>query len=261
MTRTLNNAETPFPPRHLVLWRRFVGWVHPRRFNGYTGQEKMTTDMDDTFQAKLEDILRRVLDIPDDRFGCPEVEIAAAEERIGHRLPRPLQRFYRYIGGHSMWRVGLHPLVALDRLQIQDSALVFLEECQGVVEHFLPESELANPSPSVFQREPGCTESHREPEPLPLFLLQMLVWQINSVAEDLEQFADACHSMWYGEEMSHERAEDAVAHLIRVVLNGQPEGGSDAAYYGEHEVAYLFVGVYTTTVYGWGLSDEEGEEV
>jgi hypothetical protein len=63
--------------------------------------------------------------------GCTADEVAAAEERLGLRLPVSLAAFYRLLGRRRDLTSRQDRLVALSSLTIQDGVLVYRFEAQG----------------------------------------------------------------------------------------------------------------------------------
>ena len=119
--------------------------------------------------------------------GVPEAEIAAAEARIGLKLPiilrlrlklpPMLREFYALAGSREDINGASDRLLPLGELEVEDHVLVFYEENQSV---FLWGLDLTSddPDPPVLHSEQRSTRSW-EPEHNHLsdFLTAMLFWQ------------------------------------------------------------------------------------
>lgn len=82
--------------------------------------------------------------------GIPEAEIAAAEARLGLRLPTILREFYALVGGREDINHSFEHLVALDELSLSGGMLVFYEENQDVT-FWGVKSDDAAPDPPVLR--------------------------------------------------------------------------------------------------------------
>jgi len=109
--------------------------------------------------------------------GVAEAEIAAAEARLGLKLPTILREFYALVGGREDINASADRLLPLDELEMEDQVLVFYEENQSVILWGL-DLRSNHPDPPVLHAE------HRSPlewEPehshLSEFLTAMLFWQ------------------------------------------------------------------------------------
>lgn len=86
-----------------------------------------------------------------DGDGCTAGEVAAVEERLGLRLPASLAAFYRLIGWRRDLTSGQDTLITLNSLTVEDGALIYRIEAEGIVTWGVRVSdlELADP-PVVF---------------------------------------------------------------------------------------------------------------
>ncbi len=92
-----------------------------------------------------------------DGDGCTAGEVAAAEERLGLRLPAPLAAFYRLLGKRSDLTSHQDRLVALDSLTVEDEVLVYRVEAQGCASWGVRVADLglADP-PTVIYPDCAC---------------------------------------------------------------------------------------------------------
>lgn len=86
-----------------------------------------------------------------DGDGCPAGEVAAAEDRLGLRLPASLAAFYRLLGRRRDLTSSQDTLIALNSLVVVDGALVYRIEAQACASWGVRVSDLglADP-PAVF---------------------------------------------------------------------------------------------------------------
>lgn len=87
-----------------------------------------------------------------DGDGCPDEEIAAAERRLGLRLPDALASCYRLLGRRGDLTSTQDRLLDPGRLRIDGDVLVFREENQGCAEWGIRVAPPAHPDPPVVFR-------------------------------------------------------------------------------------------------------------
>ena len=87
-----------------------------------------------------------------DGDGCTVGEVAAAEERLGLRLPASLAAFYRLLGRRRDLTSHQDRLVALNSLTVEDGVLVYRIENQGCASWGVrvPDLGLADPPTVVY---------------------------------------------------------------------------------------------------------------
>ena len=100
-----------------------------------------------------------------DGDGCTAEEVAAAEERLGLRLPASLAAFYRLLGRRRDLTCNQDRLIALKSLTVQDGALVYRIENQACASWGVPISDLSRADPPTVFRE-----GYREGRPWRPFL-------------------------------------------------------------------------------------------
>ncbi len=106
------------------------------------------------------------LDLVSDLYGremppdtsLSEAVIAAAEGRLGPRLPPALREYYLALGGFDLLNTAFQKLATPDELEVVDGRLVFLYENQSVVVWGLRPEDLATPDPEVFIGEAEWTQ-------------------------------------------------------------------------------------------------------
>ena len=83
--------------------------------------------------------------------GCTAGEVAAAEERLGLRLPASLTALYRLIGRRRDLTSRQNRLISLNSLLVEDGTLIYRVEAEGIVTWGVRvcDLELADP-PVVF---------------------------------------------------------------------------------------------------------------
>lgn len=110
--------------------------------------------------------------------GVPEAEIAAAEARLGLKLPALLREFYLVAGRREDINAVHNRLLSPESLEVDQDALVFYEENQGVVLWGIKVDDLSQADPQVFMAEYASTlEWEPEHDHLSEFLISMLFWQ------------------------------------------------------------------------------------
>ncbi|ALC21329.1 conserved hypothetical protein [Streptomyces pristinaespiralis ATCC 25486] len=100
---------------------------------------------------------------PLDTGGCPEAEVAAAEERLGLRLPPALREAYTLLGGREDLTSNHDTLRALAELYVDEAgeALVFRDENQGAARWGILLRDLALDDPPVLVR-PDLADKNAE---------------------------------------------------------------------------------------------------
>ena len=86
--------------------------------------------------------------------GVATEDVAAAEERLGVRLPHGLRMLYERTGCLRSLHAAHNTLVALDELDFAGDHLIFYEENQGVVAWGIARPRLSEPNPPVDQGQP-----------------------------------------------------------------------------------------------------------
>ena len=109
--------------------------------------------------------------------GVPEAEIAAAEDRLGLRLPTLLREFYALAGKREDINHSFEHLVPVEELETKGRMLVFYEENQDVT-FWAVKSDDTAADPAVFR---AFNEENLDWEPdsehLSEFLVAMLALQ------------------------------------------------------------------------------------
>lgn len=81
--------------------------------------------------------------------GCTAAEVAAAEDRLGLRLPASLAAFYRLLGWRRDLTSNQDTLITVNSLTIVDGALVYRIEAQGCASWGVRVSDLGLADPPV----------------------------------------------------------------------------------------------------------------
>jgi len=112
--------------------------------------------------------------------GIPEAEIAAAEQRLGVRLPEPLRAYHQVAGNHRLNRV-YDNLTRPQNWWIDRRMLVFLTENQCVVRWGVRATNARRVNPAVYYSvadgEGGRSEWEQEDLRCADFLTLMVCWQ------------------------------------------------------------------------------------
>ena len=134
--------------------------------------------------------------------GLPEAEIAAAEARLGLRLPTILREFYALVGRRKDINTVHNRLVSLEELEVDQDRLVFYEENQAVFLWGVSIRDPEDANPAVFmaenQQELAWEFDH---DHLSEFLRAMVFWQAvnggmaysgigTATSDDLEAISD-----------------------------------------------------------------------
>lgn len=86
--------------------------------------------------------------------GVPEEEIAAAEERLGIRLPAALREFYLIAGQFDQFNLAHNRLYTPEEWEVRDGKLIFMEENQVVVVWAVEGNSALEDDPPVWQGVP-----------------------------------------------------------------------------------------------------------
>jgi hypothetical protein len=86
------------------------------------------------------------------RDGVPERSLAAAERRLGLRLPRSLRLYYRLAGRCDELNHAHNHVVPPRELEVLERHLVFMDENQNVVSWGIRLADLHRADPTVRQR-------------------------------------------------------------------------------------------------------------
>ncbi|MGW1990240.1 hypothetical protein [Embleya sp. NPDC001921] len=87
--------------------------------------------------------------------GCADAEIAAAEHRLGLRLPDAVAACYRLLGHRDDLTSVQDQLLSLDQLCVEDDVLVYRVENRCCAEWGVPVARLADADPPVVFRLDG----------------------------------------------------------------------------------------------------------
>lgn len=137
--------------------------------------------------------------------GVSEAEVAAAEGRLGFRLPRFLREYYLLAGGRKDLNQSYHHLVAPEDLEVHEGVLVVMEENENVSLWGVPVAEVGQDDPPVVRAEnTPHLEWEDDSDRLSQFLLTMLYLQavhggmpyIGAVAID-ETMIPEVHRHWH----------------------------------------------------------------
>ena len=85
--------------------------------------------------------------------GCTAEEVAAAEERLGLRLPPSLAAFYRLLGRRRDLTSNQDHLIALNSLTVEDGVLVYRIENQACASWGVRVADLGLADPPTVVRE------------------------------------------------------------------------------------------------------------
>jgi hypothetical protein len=112
------------------------------------------------------------------RDGRAESRIAAAEARLGIRVPKSLRDYYLVAGRERRFNQVHNRLLAPDGWRVERGRLVFMEENQAVVSWGVEAIPRPAGDPPVFQGvEDETIRWYREHDKCSVFLLGMLHWQ------------------------------------------------------------------------------------
>lgn len=68
------------------------------------------------YETRLRDLATLFVESPNMLKGCDKEELAAAEQRLGFKLPEPLRQFYLTLGQVEPAMEGFHPFAPLDEI-------------------------------------------------------------------------------------------------------------------------------------------------
>ena len=134
-----------------------------------------------TDQAPWDDYAARVAELfrplaPGD--GYEEAEVAAAEARLGLRLPRVLRELYLLAGRRDDINRPMNHLIPPEDLSVEQGALVVYEENQNVVLWGVRVEDLGRDDPPVVRAYNDVTLSWEDDhDRLSAFFVTMLYWQ------------------------------------------------------------------------------------
>ena len=100
-----------------------------------------------------------------DGDGCTAEELAAAEERLGLRLPASMAAFYRLLGRRRDLTSNQDRLIALNSLTVEDGVLIYRIEAQGCASWGVRVSDMGLADPPVV-----FCEGYRDGSPWRRFL-------------------------------------------------------------------------------------------
>lgn len=123
--------------------------------------------------------IRRLYQLPEDAAdGYTAADIAAAEARLGIRLPRALAAYYRALGKNDQVNRSHNQLLPPDQVSFTDDRyLVFYEENQVVAYWGIKESDLQADNPPVYGNYyPDGTEWYLDATTVDNFLLLMAIY-------------------------------------------------------------------------------------
>jgi hypothetical protein len=128
----------------------------------------------DRYRLTIEFILGDAASFP----GLPEERLAAAERRIGLRLPVALRDYLLFAGGEHRLNTAQDRLCSPEKLGLDGSVLPFYFENQGVVLWGIPVHRFGEDDPPVVEAENNPAK-HWEPfaDRTSDFLVMMLYWQ------------------------------------------------------------------------------------
>ncbi|MGW7358066.1 SMI1/KNR4 family protein [Streptomyces sp. NPDC054802] len=133
----------------------------------------------------------------DEDDGCPEADLAAAEKRLGLRLPTALREAYALLGRREDLTSNHHTLCAPAELYVDEwgEALVFRDENQGAARWGVLLADLSHDDPPVRIRPDLADESAEEWEPwleqTSLAFLEIVLSEATEAPDHLVDFLDA----------------------------------------------------------------------
>jgi hypothetical protein len=130
-----------------------------------------------TFAEEATDLITSVFGPLTPAHGVSDKTMAAAEKRLGIKLPAPLADYYRLAGKHKQVSDGMNHLRKPSELELSDGALVFQDENQGVFSSAVMAAELGEEDPPAYERSDGEREWRLAAARLSRYLLVTFCWQ------------------------------------------------------------------------------------
>lgn len=120
-------------------------------------------------------LIQQLFSLPDTPAGYDEETIAAAEQRLGIKLPGVLRDYYSTLGRHEALNTAFNRLLAPEKLYLSDSGmLVFYTENQEVVIWGIDHEDFGKPDPAVY----GSYDADREEWLLDADTMEQFLWSM-----------------------------------------------------------------------------------
>ncbi|WP_341843632.1 SMI1/KNR4 family protein [Chitinophaga caseinilytica] len=120
-------------------------------------------------------LIHQLFSLPDQPQGYEETDIAAAEARLGCRLPAVLRDYYRTMGRFEALNTAFNRLLPPEKLYLSDSGmLVFYTENQDVVIWGIDHEDFGKPDPAVY----GSYDADREEWLLDADTMEHFLWSM-----------------------------------------------------------------------------------
>ncbi len=133
--------------------------------------------MNEAFWSDYRRLVARLMPPLEQGDGVPEAEIAAAETRLGLKLPTLLREFYALAGKREDINHSFEHLVSVEELELDGGMLTFYEENQDVTFWAVKSDDIAA-DPAVFRAfNKENLDWEPDSEHLSEFLFAMLVLQ------------------------------------------------------------------------------------
>ena len=130
-----------------------------------------------TFPEEANDLITSVFGPLAPAHRVSDETVAAAEKRLGIKLPAALGDYYRLAGKHKQVSDGMNHLRKPPELELSGGALIFLEENQGVFSSGVLAADLDQQDPPVRERNLGESEWRPAATRLSRYLLVTFCWQ------------------------------------------------------------------------------------